>query len=421
MLPSLYVCASMPDWVIPRIIDEDVEPIPMDLEDDLVGISFMTYNAGRAYELGDHFKSRGKTVIFGGYHPTFMPNEALPHCDSICMGEAEVSVPKMMEDWKKGELKPIYRSGRIDLKNLPVPDRNLLKRKAYIMPNAVNATRGCPNNCDFCSVSKFFEHRHMKRPIMKVINEIKTLKGKYFIFVDDNLTVDRDYALKLFEKLTPLRKIWFGQTSISIAKDEELLGAAYRSGARAFFIGLESLSQKTLNKSNKGFCKADEYRKYVKTLHEHGIFIMASVVFGWDDDKRDVFERTLNFLKETNIDNLQATIYTPFPGTDLNKRLKEEGRLIDETCTKYDFSHAVFDPKNMTKDELEQGFSYVMDEFYSYPSMIRRALRQLGYGSIWHGVRLSFALSAGYRNRVKAKDFGKKAKIHRDKMKKGPR
>ncbi|MGA1822527.1 MAG: B12-binding domain-containing radical SAM protein [Thermoplasmatota archaeon] len=416
MLPSLYVCASMPDWIEPRIIDEDVEPIPMDLEDDIIGISFMTYNAKKAYDLGDHFKKMGKTVIFGGYHPSFMPEEALPHCDSICIGEAEVSVPKMMEDWKRGELKPIYRSGRIDLKGLPVPDRSLLKARAYVMPNAVNATRGCPHDCEFCSVSKFFENKHMKRPVNEVVEEIKGLKGKYFIFIDDNLTADRDYALALFKELEPLNKRWYGQTSIRIASDVTLTKAAYRSGARGFFIGLESLSQDTLNKANKRFCKAEEYKKYVKTLHDHGIFIMASVVFGWDDDRTDVFEKTLKFLKDANVDNLQATIYTPFPGTDLYRRLLKEGRTFDESPTLYDFSHAVFDPKHMTREELEQGFCYVMDEFYSIRSLMIRTIKQLGYGSFMDTVRVSAGLSLGYRNRIKAKKFRKKAEIHREEI-----
>lgn len=416
MLPSLYVCASMPDWIEPSIIDEDVEAIPMDLEDDIIGITFMTYNRDRAYYLGDHFMKMGKTVIFGGYHPTFKPEEALEHCDSVCIGEAEVSVPKMMEDWKNGKMKKTYRSGRVDLKNLPVPDRSLLKKRAYIMPNAVNATRGCPNNCDFCSPSKFFENKHLKRPVEEVIEEIRGLDGRYFILVDDNLTADRNYALELFRALEPLKKTWFGQTSIMIANDEELLEAAQKSGARGFFIGIESISQDTLNKANKAFCRAEDYRQAIRRLHEHGIFIMASVVFGWETDRLDVFENTLEFLREANVDNLQATIYTPFPGTDLYRRLKEEKRPIDEECTLYDFSHAVFDPKNMTKEQLEEGFSYVMDEFYSGRNILKRTLRQIGYGSVWDGARISLALSLGYRNRIRAKGFDKKAKVHRERI-----
>ncbi len=412
MLPSLYVCASMPDWIEPRIIDEDVEPIPDDLDADIVGITFMTYNAEKAYDLGDHFMEKGKTVIFGGYHPTFMPDEAEKHCDSICIGEAEVSVPKMMEDWRAGKLKRRYRSGRIDLKGLPIPDRSLLKKKAYIMPNAVQATRGCPNSCDFCSVSMFYEHEHRKRPIKEVVDEIRSLKGRYMIFIDDNLTADRDYAVKLFKAIAPLKRIWYAQTSIKVALDEELLEAAANAGAKGFFIGIESLSQDILDASNKRFCKAEDYERAIKNLHDHGIGIMASVVFGWDEDDLDVFEKTADFLERTNVDNLQSTIYTPFPGTLLMERLKNEGRIIDTTCTKYDFSHAVFEPRNMTKDQLEEGFCYVMARFYSPGAILKRTLKQLRYSHPWHSVRVSLALSLGYRQRIKSKGFTGRAKLH---------
>jgi radical SAM superfamily enzyme YgiQ (UPF0313 family) len=416
MLPSLYVCASMPDWIESRIIDEDVESIPEKIDADIVGISFMTFNAARAYELGDHYMRQGKTVIFGGYHPSFMPEEAGKHCNAVCVGEAEVSVPKMMNDWRKGKLKKIYHSGRVDLKGLPIPDRGLLKKRAYIMPNAMNATRGCPNSCDFCSPSKFFEHKHLKRPVKEVIEEIKTLDGRYLIFVDDNLTFDRNYALELFREMEPLRKIWFGQTSIGIAEDEQLLEAAYRSGARGFFIGLESICQNTLDGFNKKFARADRYKKAIKAMHDHGIFIMASVVFGGDEDDPDSFEKTLEFLRETNVDNLQATIYTPFPGTDLHERMKEEGRILDSEPTKYDFSHAVFKPKTMTREDLEEGFSFVMDSFYSRTSIFKRTMKQMRYGSFWNGVRISLALSIGYRNRVRSKGFDRKASLHREKI-----
>lgn len=229
MLPSLAVAASMPDDVETRIIDENVEPVDFDTDADLIGISFMTFNAPRAYELAARFRDRGKPVVFGGYHPSFLPNEAIAHCDSVCVGEAEISVPRMIADFRAGDLKPIYRSEPVDLSELPRPARDLLQPRRYLTPNVLQATRGCPYRCKFCSIAAFHGYRIRTRPVDAVLDELRGM-GRQVVFMDDNIIGDRDYTLELFNAMIPLRKRWFSQCGIHIADDEELLRAAVRSG-----------------------------------------------------------------------------------------------------------------------------------------------------------------------------------------------
>ena len=251
MLSSLYVAASMPANVETKIIDEEVEPIDFETNADLIGISFMTYNAPRAYEIADRFRrEKGKPVIFGGYHPTFMPEEAIQHADAVCIGEAEGNVPRMMEDFAAGALKPFYRNESIDLAGLSRPNRALIKKQHYAPVDFLQATRGCHYRCRFCSVSAFHHHQFRTRPVAEVIDELKSL-GRYVLFMDDNITGDREYAKQLFAEMIPLRKRWFSQCGMGIAEDDELLSLASRSGCAGLFVGFETLSETELRSWKK--------------------------------------------------------------------------------------------------------------------------------------------------------------------------
>jgi len=402
MLSSLYVAASMPSYVDTQIVDEDIEPVDFDTDADLIGISFMTFNAPRAYEIADKFrKEKGKPVIFGGYHPTFMPDEAIKHADAICIGEAENNVPQMIEDFGARRLKQFYRSEPTNLKGLPIPNRNLIRKSAYITPDAVQATRGCPNLCKFCSITAFFKHQFRVRPINEVIEELKTL-GRYVIFMDDNIIGDRTYAEELFAKMIPLKKRWFSQCSIRIAYDDELLHLAFESGCRGMFIGFESLSQDNLSDWKKDFNRANDYIWAIEKLHTTGISVYAGIVFGMDWDRPDVFGKTLTFLHEANVDALQATILTPFPGTPLFDDMDRQGRIINRDWSKYDFSHVVFEPRSMSPEMLNNGHNWVLSKFYSQKSILRRLFRASGYLSPWTIIRGPWMLNFSYRNRLKA-------------------
>ncbi|MGB2986598.1 MAG: radical SAM protein [Phycisphaerae bacterium] len=399
VLPSLYVAASMPPYVDTQIIDEDVEPIDFDITADLIGVSFMTYNAPRAYEIADFFRTkRDKPVIFGGYHPTFMPDEAIQHADAVCIGDAEDNVPRMMNDFVGGSLKPFYRSASPSLAGLPIPNRNLILKRNYAPVDALQATRGCSHRCSFCSVAAFHRYRLRTRPIDEVIEELKTL-GKNVLFIDDNIIGDREYAKQLFSTMIPLRKRWFSQCGIGITRDEELLRLASRSGCRGLFVGFESLSQTDLRNWGKHSNLGRDYLAVVKKLHAAGIGVWAAFVFGGDEDTSYVFERTLEFLLEANVEVLQATRMTPFPGTPLFDELDRQGRIVDKDWSHYGFSHVVFEPKHMSPETLDAGVAWVLQEFLNRRRVVQRIWRSLRYLSPVVALGVTLPLNLGYRHR----------------------
>lgn len=401
MLASLYVAASTPSYVETKIVDEDVEPVDFNDDADIIGISFMTYNAPRAYEIADRFRAKGKTVIFGGYHPTFMPDEAIRHADAVCIGEAENNVPRMMKDYMNGRLKRFYRSPLVDLTGLPVPDRNLLRQRAYITTNTLQATRGCFNRCGFCSVARFNQYQLRTRPVGEVVEELKGL-GREVLFMDDNIALDKEYARELFKAMIPLKKRWHSQCGISIAEDEELIRLAAQSGCRGLFIGFESLSRQSLESWRKLGNKRVDYLEAVKKLHGAGIGVFAGFIFGSDHEGPDVFADTLDFLLEANIEVLQATRLTPFPGTPLFEQLDSEGRIFDKDWSHYDFFHVVHQPLNMSVRELHNGTAWLQQQFYRYDRIIRRVRRASGYLPSGTVIRALLPLNLGYRHKLAA-------------------
>lgn len=389
MLSSLYVAAAMPPGVQTRLIDEDVRPVDFDTDADLIGITFMTYNAPRAYAIADRFRTgKGKPVIMGGYHPTFLPEEAIQHADAVCIGDAEDTVPCIMQDFAAGTLKPFYRSSFPPLVGLPRLDRTLIRAQDYAPVDVMQATRGCPQHCIFCSVTTFNQHRHRTRPVGEVIEELKSL-GPRVQFMDDGLIGDLDYAKELFNAMIPLRKHWFSQCGIQIAQDDDLLELARRSGCGALFIGFETLSQSTLRSWGKVANLGTDYLAMIRKLHAAGIGVFAGVVLGGDEDETDVFGRTLDFLLEANVETLQATRLTPFPGTPLFTQMERDGRIIDRDWSHYDFDHVVFEPKYMSPATLDAGVAWMVREFHSparVAARVRGCLRYLDPWLVWAGV-----------------------------------
>ena len=379
MLSSLYVAACMPPFVETKIIDEEIQPIDFETDADLIGISFMTYNAPRAYEIADRFRhEKGKTVIFGGYHPSFMPEEAIQHADAVCMGEAEGNVLQMIEDYAAGALKQFYSSGLVNLAGLPRPSPALIRKQDYAPVDVLQATRGCNYQCTFCSVSAFHHHHFRTRPVAEVVDELKSL-GRYVLFMDDNLIGDREYARQLFTEMIPLGKRWFSQCGIGIADDEKLLRLASRSGCQGLFVGFESLSQAGLRSWKKQTNLGKDYLDAVRKLHSAGIGICAAFMFGGDDDTPDVFEETIKFLLEANVETLQATRMTPFPGTPLFAELDRQGRIFDKNWSHYDFNNVVFEPLHMRRETLDTGVAWVLRQFHTRSRVTRRVWNCLRY------------------------------------------
>ncbi|MEI7847129.1 MAG: radical SAM protein [Chloroflexota bacterium] len=399
MLSSLYVAAAMPSYVQTRIIDEEVEALDFDMQADLVGISFMSYNAPRAYAIADSFRERGIPVIFGGYHPTFLPEEAKQHADAVCIGEAENNVPRMMTDFQAGQLQPFYRSLPVNLAGLAQPRRDLIRRKDYAPLEFLQATRGCNYQCSYCSVSAFNAHSLRTRPVEEVIDELKTL-GRHVLFMDDNLIGNREYALELFRAMLPLGKTWFSQAGLGLAFDNEMLELATRCGCRGLFIGFETLSDAGLRGYNKKPNLGKDYAIAMRKLHAKGIAVCAAFMFGGDNDTSAVFQRTLEFMLDSNVETLQATRLTPFPGTPLFAEMDAQGRILDKDWSHYDFNHVVFEPQQMSRETLDKGVSWVLRQFHSRTAIARRAWRSLQYLGPGFSLAAVLPINLGWRYKL---------------------
>ncbi len=369
-----HLAALTPEDIDVRLIDEAVERIDFDEPADLIGITVNTYLAPRAYEISAEFRKRAVPVVLGGVHPSLYPEEAIKHADSIAIGEAETIWESILRDAEKGKLQPVYRATEFSsLKGLPLPRRDLLKQDAYLTTNTIQTTRGCPFNCDFCSVTDFFGHTYRCRPIPEVIQEIETLNLKRpLVFVDDNIIGRPKYALELFNAIKPYKIRWGSQCSINLARHPELMKAARDSGCVAMFIGIESIYQENLDDVHKGINHVDKYYDAIQRIHDHGISINAGMILGMDYDDESVFQRTLEFLEKMKIEYATFHILTPVPGTTLYDKMEKERRIIDRDWSNYNGGYTVFKPKLMTPDALEDGYYWTYQQFYSLRSIFKR-------------------------------------------------
>ena len=371
------VAALFPPDADIRIINDSIDTIDFREKVDLVGITAITSTAPRAYEIADKFRKRGVPVIMGGIHPTALPEEAALHADAVVIGEAEGVMQELINDFKTGKLKKFYHSqARPSLANLPLPRKDLFAGSKYYRElDVVQTTRGCPFNCDFCSVTDFFGRTYRTRPIPEVIREIKQLsKHKIIFFVDDNIAGIPSYAKKLFKALIPLKIRWFGQASIIIAKDTELLKLAAKSGCLSLFIGFESISISSLKQVGKTVNRVRDYSTGIKKIHDHGIGIIGAFIFGFDSDDESVFEKTVAFINRNQIELASFSILTPLPGTRLYKQMEAEGRIIERDWAKYTCGEVVFQPKLLTVDQLQNGYYWARKQISSYSSIFRRTL-----------------------------------------------
>jgi radical SAM superfamily enzyme YgiQ (UPF0313 family) len=399
-LLSLLTCAAeTPAGVRLEIVDEQIDEIPWNRRFDLVGITCMTAAAPRAYQIADRFRARGVPVVLGGMHPTFMPDEALRHADAVCVGEAEGVWPLIVEDAAAGRLKPRYgRSKPHGLGGLRLVPRQLLNSGRYGTIQAVQATRGCPHRCSFCSVSAFNEGVMRCRPVGEVVQEIAGLPGRFFIFVDDNLTADRVYARELFGALRPLNKLWVSQSTLAVTDDLDLVRLAADSGCVGLFAGLETFCRTNLDSVNKGFHRVDEYRERVRALHGHGIGVEAGIVFGFDSDGPEVFRETLDVLDDIRIDMIQASILTPLPGTPQFEAMRP--RITDTDWSSYDYHHVVFQPRSMTVEQLQAGHDWVTSEFYRPWRIARRLARMARRPRGLRALPYAAAINGAYYGRT---------------------
>ena len=374
----LLAALSPPDVTI-SFTDDLLTPIHLDKdlkEVDLIGITVLTKTALRAYEIAEAYRKKGIPVVLGGIHPTALPEEAKKYADSIVMGEAEGVWPQLIEDAKKGDLKPFYRQeGYTTLSNIPIPRRDILPPRGYLPLDVVQVTRGCPFRCEFCSVQKFFGETYRFRPISEVVEEVRRLRHRWMLFNDDNIIGNHSYSKELLTALIPLKKKWFGQASLSGLKAIENAELLAKSGCNSLFIGFESLSKKNLAASKKFQNDPSEYREIIDALHRFGIAICGSFVFGFDEDDPSVFEETVSFSIQTKLFSAIFMILTPYPETAFYHRVKNEGRLVHDQwwlLKNPEDSAPHFIPKKMTGQTLREGWKKAWKEFNSFPSIWKR-------------------------------------------------
>jgi radical SAM superfamily enzyme YgiQ (UPF0313 family) len=382
------------------ILDEGIEEIdPEHLDADLVGITVITGTALRAYELGDILRRRGITVVLGGPHVTLIPDDAQPHADAVVVGYAEDTWPELLCDFTAGQMKPRYvMDTNISLANRPFPKREMLKKQHYLTTNVFEAIRSCIHYCEFCVAPVAWGQKPFFKPVEDVVADIaqhvKGVWNRRIMFVDLNLISDTEYAARLFEAMIPLKVSWFGLSTTLLNRDKELLRLAARSGCTGLLMGFESISGENQRLMKKGFNSPDEYRAIVNELHLHGITLMACFTFGLDNDTPDVFMETAKFAVEANIDLPRYAIVTPFPNTAFYNRLENEGRILTKNWELYDAQHVVFQPKQMTVEQLYEGHEKAWKYTYTARSMAKRFIGSRIDPPVWWVTNIGYRFYA---------------------------
>ncbi|MFH1100758.1 MAG: radical SAM protein [Methanobacteriota archaeon] len=393
-----HLAALTPRHYDVKIVNENYEEIDYSEDVDLVGITSYTMTAPRAYAIADEFRRRGKKVVLGGYHPTALPEEAKQHADSVILGEAEGLWADVLQDAEKGRLKPFYGPAPdFDIAAVPAIRRDLIIHNPIL--GAVQTTRGCPNQCEFCAIASFCKHGVKQRPIKNVIEEIKQMPNRMFIIHDPSLTVNPKYTRELFQELIKqkIHKAWVanGNANVLGKVDDDFLKLARKAGCVEWFVGFESVSQAALNGIKKTVNTVEDFKRTIKRIHKFGMTVQGGIIFGFDQDTPDIFDTTIEKMYEWELDVVEINILTPYPGTPLYDRLEREGRILSKDWSRYNQVDVVFQPKQMSTKELYEGTRKVAKEYFSYYRILPRMTRSLCItkkfsGLLPAGTNLSF-------------------------------
>lgn len=379
-----------------EICDLHVEKTDFSDSPDLVAIEVYITNARRAYRIADAYRKRGIFVVLGGLHPTSLPEEALLHADSVVTGPAHAAWPEFLSDFRKGKAhtRRLYSDTLRSLARLPSPRRDLIRRERYLVPNSIVVSRGCPQSCDFCYTRNFYAggKTFYTETVDSALSQIQSLPGRHLFFLDDNLFGSPSFAKALFSEMTGMKRIFQGAATLRSLEDDELLDLAAEAGLRSLFIGFESLNQESLSSCGKGINRVAEYRRLIRRLQDRGIMINASFVFGLDADRKDVFDRTVDWAVSSGIETATFHLATPYPGTPFFRRMEAGNRLLHRDWDRYDTRHAVIRHPHMSAEELESGYRRAYRNFYQWSSIFRSAsrhssltasVRHFAYASAW--------------------------------------
>lgn len=380
--------------------DEIVQRINFDNTVDLVGITANTAAAPHAYWIAAEYRKRGVKVVIGGPHATLMPEEVAEHADAVVVGEGDLVWPHLLKDVEDGSLQKMYRSCQLpDLQDMPRPRWDLIKGRVYGKGVTI-ATRGCPFACEYCTIPHMYQRKMRYRPVDQIVEEIRHMPGRALIFWDDNIGANKAYAKQLFQAITPLKRWWTSQATSDVAFDDQFMEQAARSGCKALFLGLETISQQSLNSANKAHNQTAKYKEIIERFHYYGIAVQAGTVFGFDHDDKSIFRTTVDFYREIGLDSATISVLIPFPNTPLYHRLEQQGRILTKDWSKYNGKKdVVFQPALMSPEELLMGTEWASRQFYSIPSIVERMWKSKT-GLWWNVVR-----NMGYH--LALRNFGK--------------
>ena len=387
-LSAATIAALLPEDVDRRFYDDRLEPIPFDEPTDLVAISVETYTARRAYQIASEYRRRGVPVLMGGFHATLCPDEVLRHCEAIVIGEAETLVPEVIDDFRSGTPRPVYRSDSRPERSVG-PDRSIFAGKNYLPIRLVEFARGCRFRCDFCAIQSFFQSTHSHRAVGDFLREIERIddRRRLHFFIDDNLTSNLDAAKEMMRALIPLKIRWVSQTAINVAYDEEALTLMRQSGCQGVLVGFESLDPRGLRHMNKGFnLMKGGPSQAMQNFRRHGLRIYGTFIFGYDHDSHETFRNTMDFAKREGLFIAAFNHITPFPGTPLYDRLESEGRLLYRAWwndPEYRYNMIPFRPAQMSPDELADLCVRARREFYGWNSIARRSTHRVNWREPW--------------------------------------
>ncbi|MBN1252818.1 MAG: B12-binding domain-containing radical SAM protein [Bacteroidales bacterium] len=357
--------------------DQHVEKLNLNDTPDLVVIQVYITNAYRAYQIADYYKLKGSYVILGGIHVTSLPDEALQHADSIFIGPGEDTFLEFLNDFRNHSTKKIYFSTTRSLLNMPPVRRDLIKRNLYLVPNSIVVTRGCPHHCSFCYKDSFYKggKSFYTQQVDDALMEIDRLKGRHLYFLDDHLLGNKKFAENLFDGMKGMNRVFQAAATVESVINGNLIEKAARAGLRSLFVGFETFSEKNLEQSNKKQNLNKDYISAIKKLYDLGIMINGSFVFGLDHDDKDVFKRTVDWGVKNAITTSTFHLLTPYPGTELHRKMKSENRIISENWDLYDTRHIVYKTKNLSAKELEEGYWWAYTEFYKWSNIFSSSMK----------------------------------------------